>query len=249
MQECIEQLSKILGSALLAVYQYGSSIFGGMQLHSDLDLFVVIKSALSNEQQEQLAKALLLLSTPKRPLDVTFVQQSQINAWRYPPQCSFQYGEWLREDFEKGVIKSNFKMPDLAVIVTQLLLKSRTLFGREPDELLAPVPSSDFRKAMVDHIDDLISNLEVDTRNVLLTLARIWSSLETDEIRSKGDAASWAEKRLPEELRCVIERAAAIYLGKAEEQWGDLQVIPCANYMVEQIDKCSNSSNPIRLSE
>ena len=73
------------------------------------------------------------------------------------------------------------EMPDLAIIITQVLLKSHTLFGSKPEQLLAPVTYSDFIKAMLDDQTRLLSDLEHDTRNILLTLALIWSTSETYE--------------------------------------------------------------------
>lgn len=71
-------------------------------------------------------------------------------------------------------------MPDLALIITQVLLKSQSLFGEQPENILAPVPYADFIKAMIQDLDRLSADLKEDTRNVLLTLAR---TLETNIIR------------------------------------------------------------------
>jgi Aminoglycoside adenylyltransferase, C-terminal domain len=58
---------------------------------------------------------------------------------------------------------------------------------------------------------------------VIVTLARIWSTVATGAIRSIGDAADWALDRLPEEHRMALARARAIHLGHEEERWDDLQ--------------------------
>ena len=42
-----------------------------------------------------------------------------------------------------------------------------------------------------------MADLEGDVRNVLLTLARVWFTLETGTIASKDVAADWAITRLP----------------------------------------------------
>jgi hypothetical protein len=56
----------------------------------------------------------------------------------------------------------------------------------------------------------------------VLTLARIWMTVETGEIRAKETAADWALERLPPERRAVLERARAIYVGDELERWEDL---------------------------
>jgi Domain of unknown function (DUF4111) len=85
----------------------------------------------------------------------------------------------------------------------------------------------------------LLGDLASDTRNVILTLARIWSTVATDVIRSKDEAATWALARLPEEHRAVLARARAIYLGDEQERWEDLEprVRPHVDYVVAEIER------------
>ena len=75
---------------------------------------------------------------------------------------------------------------------------------------------------MLEGIGPLLADLDDDTRNVVLTLARIWTTLGTGEFRSKHAAADWALERLPEEHRAVLARARAIYLDDEPERWDDL---------------------------
>ncbi|HAU0368118.1 TPA: DUF4111 domain-containing protein [Legionella pneumophila] len=83
-----------------------------------------------------------------------------------------------------------------------------------------------------------MSELNSDTRNVLLTFARIWSTVETDAIRSKPAAANWAIDRLPEQYRSVIKRAKAICKGEKKETWDDVWDVikPCADFIIDQIN-------------
>ena len=75
--------------------------------------------------------------------------------------------------------------------------------------------------------------------NVVLTGARVWSTLVTGESRPKDAAADWALARLPEAHRLVLERAWAIYVGDEEEHWGDLRarVRPHVEHVVAEIEK------------
>ena len=72
------------------------------------------------------------------------------------------------------------------------LQASRSLHGRPIGELVEPVPRGDLVRAMTDELPSLLDDLEDDTRNVVLTLARIWMTVETGEIRAKEIAADWA---------------------------------------------------------
>lgn len=246
LEASLELLKTILGADLLGVYLYGSAVIGGLQKYSDIDLFVVTGRATTEDEKNTLAFGLLEISGlymkgGKRPVEMTIVQKASVNPWHYPPHCDFQYGEWLRGDLKNGAIPSygTGEMPDLALLVTQALLKSQTLWGATPEQLLAPVPYHDFIKGMIHDLDRLGSDLEEDTRNVLLTYARIWSTLVTDEIRSKPAAADWVISRLPEQYHCVMMRVKLICIGKEHEYFDDIKAFiePCVAFMVDAIYK------------
>ena len=80
-------------------------------------------------------------------------------------------------------------------------------------------------KAMLHDLDRLGSELEDDTRNVLLTYARIWSTLETNTIRSKPAAADWVMKHLPKNYQPVMKRAKSICIGAENEHWDDIKAL------------------------
>lgn len=244
LHECLEIVKRVLGTDLLGVYLYGSYLIGGLQKYSDIDLFVVTNRSITAEEKIELTTHLLQISGIymngiKPPIEMTFVEKAAVNPWHYPPLFDFQYGEWLRESFEMGNFEpwQSREMPDLALIITQILLKSHTLWGEEPEQLLVPVPYHDFIKAMLNDLDRLAADIEEDTRNVLLTLARIWSTLETNMIRTKPDAADWVIERLPSKYRPVMKRAKSICTGNEEEYWNDLNVSvkACTDFMISRI--------------
>ena len=243
--QSLNLLKNIFGQNLLGVYLYGSSIVGGLQKYSDIDLFVVSSRSTTYEEKTRLVAELLQISgvymkSLKRPMEITIVVKSKINPWHYPPHFDFQYGEYLRKEFEGSIFEPWYtkEMPDLALLITQILLASKTLVGLNPDQLLPKVPSQDFIIATIHALKELAANLSSDTRNVLLTYARIWNTLKTDTIHSKPTAADWAINRLPETYQAVMERARAICIGKENEHWDDIQplVKPCADFMVSQIN-------------
>lgn len=245
VSQCIELLKSVLGEHLLGVYLYGSSVIGGLQKYSDIDLFVVSDRATTQNEKSKLIKGLLHISgiymkSSKLPIELTIVVKSEINPWHYPPNFDFQYGDWLRGKFESGIIEpwSTKVMPDLAILITQIYLASKTLFGPSSNRLLCAIPYRDFILATKVSLKNLMADLCTDTRNVLLTYARIWSTLETDTIRSKPAAALWALPRLPKEHQPVLERARSICTGETIEDWLDLKhlIQPCASYMLNQIN-------------
>jgi len=246
INQCLSLLQNILGQDLLGVYLYGSSVVGGLQKYSDIDLFVVLGRATTPEEKTQLVTNLLHISgiyqkSSKLPIEMTLVMKSEVNPWRYPPRFDFQYGDWLRPEFESGNINPwpTKEMPDLALLITQVLLASKTLWGLEPHQLLCTIPYRDFITAMVQGLEELKVNLNVDTCNVLLTYARVWRTAETDTIYAKPAAADWVINRLPTEYQAVMKRAKAICVGEESEYWEDVKTLvkPCADFIVSKINE------------
>jgi ribosomal protein S18 acetylase RimI-like enzyme len=133
----------------------------------------------------------------------------------------FQYGDWLRRDFEDGSLRPwSDPNPDLAVLLTIVRRDGRALAGPPPEALVDPVPRDDLHRAMLDELSE-VTALESDVRNDLLTLARIWMTLDTGSIEPKDVAAGWALERLPEDLRAPLAHARDAYVGRAPESWDE----------------------------
>ena len=179
-------------------------MLGGLRPHSDVDVLVVSKRPTTGEEKRRLVERLLTVSRfpasgTRRPIELTILLESDVRPWRSPPRFDFQYGEWLRAEFERGNVEPwpSTTSPELVSLITMALLGNRPLIGPSPADVFDPIPRSDYATAIVDGVDGLLLDLDWDTRNVVLTLARIWSTVATDEIRSKDAAADWALERLP----------------------------------------------------
>lgn len=210
----------VLGAEVAGVFLHGSAVLGGLRPDSDLDVFVVARRRMTDHERRNLLHGLLGISgrgarngEPGRPVELIVVAQGDVRPWRYPPRCEFLYGEWLREEFERGEVPAPAIMPDLAPLITMVLLGDAPISGPPPARLLDPVPHEDLRRAIVAGVPELLADLASDTRNVLLTLARVWTTLATGTVASKDMAASWALDRLPDRHRPVLARARSLYLG------------------------------------
>lgn len=151
-----------------------------------------------------------------------------------------QYGEWLRDGFERGEVEPQPEAnPDLALLIAQVLLADRPLHGPPPADVFEPVPRADLERALAADVDELLPGIHggTDTRNGVLTLARIWCTAVTGDIRSKDAAAEWALERLPLRHRPVLAHARAVYVGDEEERWDDLRALirPHTGHVVSEI--------------
>lgn len=208
------------------VYLTGSWVIGGLRPDSDIDLLLVTKRSLSPYDRNDLLDFLLQFSgrratvCPGRPLEVTSLVLDDVVPWRYPPVCDFLYGEWLRDEFSNGQVPQRRANPDLAVLITSARQHAKCLRGAHPHTLFEPVPTGDLRRAVRDSVEPLLSNLIGDERNVLLTLARMLVTVETDQIVSKDEAAERLLPGLPAQERRTLSLASDAYLGRAVDDWG-----------------------------
>jgi len=243
---------ELLGEAVVGVYLHGSAVLGGLKPTSDLDVLVVANRSMTPDERRELIGLLVPISGRgdptgrSRSIGLEVVVLADVRPWIYPPRLELQYGDWWRDEFERG----NFSPwespnPDLALLLEVVLQADHPLFGPPPSEVLDPIPSGDLRRAMLDSIPALLSYLDGDERNVVLTFARIWTTLATGLIRSKDAAADWAIPLLPPEHRPVLALARDIYLGDAPEAWGDLfpRVRPHVDHVIDEIRRVAASSD------
>jgi streptomycin 3"-adenylyltransferase len=228
-QRVVMLVREVLADGIIGAYLHGSAAFGGLHPTSDIDLLLVARRPTTPAEKRALIERLLAVSSRgdvagrSRPVELTIVVQDDMRPWRYPPRLDFQYGEWWRGEFERGnVTPWESPNPDLTLQLEMALQAKHPLFGPLPAEVLDPIPHADVRRAMIDSIPALLSDLDGDERNVVLTFVRIWTTLATGVIRSKDAAADWALPLLPPEHQAVLVHARAIYLGEAAEVWGDL---------------------------
>jgi predicted nucleotidyltransferase len=228
LDDVVEFLSALLGDAMSAAYLCGSAVHGGLRADSDLDILLVLARPTTQIERRGLIDGLLARSRgpeqrDRRPLEVSVVVLPEIRPWQYPPPLELQYGDWWRSAFAAGELSPWISPnPDLAVLLASVREDGVPLVGPTAVELLDPVPGGDLERAVRDVIPVLLPGLEEDdTRNSLLTLARIWLTLATGRIESKHVAAAWALERLPVEVGEGLRLARAGYLGEARDTWDE----------------------------
>jgi predicted nucleotidyltransferase len=230
IEEVIAVLRGSLGNVLVGAYLHGSAVLGGLRPDSDVDVLAVSARETTRAQKQRILSGFLAASgnssraDARRPIELTIVGASEVRPWRYPPWRDFQFGEWLRERFERGdpdLFRPRID-PDVAILLTMVRLADVTLVGSAPRATLDEVPRRDFHDALVAGVPGLIDEIDSDTRNVVLTLGRIWNGIATGGILSKDAAAEWALERLPPEHRPVMTRAREGYL-LGNESWEDLR--------------------------
>lgn len=154
-----------------------------------------------------------------RPLELTVINITDVVPWRFPPWAEFVYGEWLREEFERGAVPEPDHDPDLAIVLKMAIDNSLKLSGDDAADLFDPVPAKDVFRAIRESLPNLLERVAGDERNVILTLARMWMTAATDDIVPKDVAAQWAALRLPQKQASMLSEARLGYLDEIDDSW------------------------------
>lgn len=225
VRSVIELLQAVLGPDLLALYLHGSAVGAGLRAESDLDLFAIVARSLGREERRAIVAGMLDRSRPSgrpeavRPLELSMVTAAAVRPWRYPPPLELQYGDWWRRELAAGETPWASADPDLAILVTTVRADGRALVGPGSSALLDPVPAADVVHATRAAIPGLLLDLDADTRNVLLTLARVVVTIETGDIVAKDIAADHLLATMPADLAGALRVARDGYVGRAVDRW------------------------------
>jgi len=244
--QALKIVEELLGSFAVGVYLFGSAVIGGLRVNSDVDVLVVVNHSLPEVTRRKLIDRLMLISgkigntDSMRPLEVTVINHGDVVPWRYPPKNELIYGEWLRNEFEKGQIQKPTYDPDLAIVLAQARKNSVSLFGPDATNILDPVPMTDIRRAIMESLSGLVDGIRGDERNVILTLARMWLTVAVGKISPKDVAAEWAILRLPKEHATLLDLARKAYRGEYVDKWEgmDSEVTALVNHMKNSIEAC-----------
>ncbi|HEK2044464.1 TPA: DUF4111 domain-containing protein [Proteus mirabilis] len=224
IQQVLNSLTKICKDKLDTIYLHGSSVLGGLQPTSDIDLLVIVKTALTKNEKKSLITDLLASSGRyphdqfgRRPLEITIFVGDQLQDLEYPARCEFIYGEWLRDSFEQGISNIEHDDPEYTLMLAQAKKDSKLLWG---DGFILPeINSQQIRKAILDSLPNLTSSIDGDERNIILTLARMWFTMRTGRFVSKDVAANWSINKIPNEFIEVVTVARDAYLYGTNVEW------------------------------
>jgi aminoglycoside 9-adenylyltransferase len=237
---------------VVGIYLYGSSTTGGLRNDSDIDLLLITHRSLTAHERRQLTELLLRYSGQRatveagRPIELTSVVYPSLAPWTYPPTCDYQYGEWLRDDFSDGTVPQRHTEPDLTILLASARPSSEPLRGPCLDELIEAVPAADIRRAIHDSLPGLLDDVNGDVRNVLLTLARMIVTLESDEIVPKDQAVRRISDRVALEDTRLLDLARRGYLGETVDDWTLLsaQARTTAEHLAARVRELSTDANP-----
>ena len=192
-----------LGARLVGLYLYGSITAGGFDADiSDLDLLVVIRTAMSAREFDDLKKLHedIVRDYPqwKDRLDVAYLPARALQTFKtektrittISPGDPF---EWKEAGY------------DWLINWHEVRRHGVTLFGPSPKDIIAPVSREEFIDAIKAQAGDWREWIRVSRERsrgfhayAVLTMCRSLYACEFGEQVSKQKAAAWAKEELPE---------------------------------------------------
>lgn len=242
IKQAVSIVEELFSEHILGIYLYGSYVLGGLQINSDIDILVIIDEEIQHTVREKLTKELLLISgkiesKEKRCLEVTIVNYNDIISQDFPLKCEYMYGEWLRKDIEAGKIPQAYYEADLTILLWQARKHNILLTGENALDLIPVISEEKVKNAIQTALPNLLEGVYGDERNTLLTLARMWYTLETYDICPKNVAAEWTLSKLPKELKGLMILAIKGYVGECKDDWKnrDKELLQLVDFLKTQV--------------
>jgi streptomycin 3"-adenylyltransferase len=226
-EQLIHDIVSCLQEQLIGIYLHGSLAMGCFNPErSDLDILVITGQALPLQRKRRLIEGLLRLSRQPQPIEISFVQQSDLVPWRYPAPFDLHYSEMWRESYERNLAGEGWlswndtqrRDPDLAAHVTVINARGLCLYGPPIADLFPPVPAEDYLASVAGDIYDGLDRIRIDPVYSVLNCCRTYAYLREGHIYSKAEGGDWALAVLPAQFHPVITTALKLYRKTAAEQ-------------------------------
>ncbi|MEO3386487.1 aminoglycoside adenylyltransferase family protein [Mesorhizobium sp. CAU 1741] len=240
-EETHRLLEKTFGETLLGAWLHGSAATSGLRPHSDIDVLAVVGNVPSHAVRKRLVTEMMHLSVmpgagnASRPVELLVFSRDNLAALPYPARAEFVFGEWLRAEFETGTVPGPEADPEYTLLLAQARNDALPLAGPALKEFVPAIPEISIRRAIADALPALVSSLEGDERNVLLTLARMWYTLATGKFAAKDDAARWAAPQLSTDSASILDEAREAYLSGQDRGWSGLNIENTAAELHKQV--------------
>jgi hypothetical protein len=220
----VPEVQSILGEQFVGMYLYGSLAYGGFDVDSDVDYVVVTKDdltdALFSALQEMHARTAKIDSWCATQLEGSYVPQHALRIFD-PVRVLFNHiDRGPNEQLHRMEIKDEKTSRAWWggwVILRRVLLESGiALAGPAPAALMDPVPDEELRQANLADLHGWFEAMLEDSAQLesfgyqpyaVLTICRILHTHERGAIVSKQDAAKWAQEKLEEPWKSLIDRS------------------------------------------
>lgn len=240
----VEKSKTILQDRLAGIYLHGSAAMGCFHpAGSDLDLIVVVKSALPDPVKRAYMDMAVKLNAkgPAKGIEMSIVRQDVCRPFVYPTPFELHFSaahlDWYRNDPEDYISKMKGEDKDLAAHFTVILHRGRCLYGPPVREMFADVPVQDYTDSIWNDIANTENEIAGNPVYLTLNLARVLAFLKDGLVLSKKEGGEWALGNLPAKYHRPVTDALQAYAGGAGVSCGTDLLKDYAVYMIKQIRK------------
>jgi len=241
----LDGLREILADDLVGVYLHGSLAMGCFNpQRSDIDLLVVTRQGMTVKTKWRVAGSLLHCSNDPRPIEISFLSESNLQPWRHPTPFDFHFGEDWRMGLEEQMADGRWRTwndeprtdADLAAHATITLNRGICLYGRPTEQTFPAVPHQHYRDSIVRDFEWASERLAVYPVYFVLNACRVLAYLREGRICSKDEGGEWALGALPQAFHQMIKRALNVYRGLSVDEHFDATTLErFTRYMGEQV--------------
>ncbi|MEM6431031.1 MAG: aminoglycoside adenylyltransferase domain-containing protein [Deinococcota bacterium] len=202
LTELVKRLGEVLEPNLLGVYLYGSTVTEDFDITlSDVDLLVVVASDVDADMFKQLDNLHQTLVAHHPHWD------NRVDIAYLTPQA-LQTFKTAKSTF--AIISPNepfcYKTAGREYLLNWWMVReqSMTLFGSNPQTLIAPISKAEFLDSVREHVhfwrEQWLPTIyrRQDQAYVILTFCRALYALEFEQQVSKQRASSWAQEAFPQ---------------------------------------------------
>jgi hypothetical protein len=194
LDELVETLADTL--ALEAAYLIGSAATGAYEHgRSDLDVYAVVATALSDAEKEQLVARIEQLRCPARALELVIYSAAEAASPRPRFELNLNLG---KEEVAGAEESSHWFVLDRAIAEDHAV----PLVGPPWRDMFAPVAREDLLEAIGQSLD-WQERFDPLGRSALLNACRAWRWLDEGDWISKPEAAAWLRSRVRTALEDV----------------------------------------------
>lgn len=246
----IRKMHLQLESQIVGVYLHGSLAMGSFNpARSDIDLLVVTETPMGMATKKKLVSLFLKQSGNPFPVEVSFLNVSQLVEWKFPTPYDFHFSEYWRERYELDVAhgtnaclarEEKFDI-DLAAHLMILNHRGICLEGQPIHEIFPPVPKADYLASILDDYADCLERIHEKPVYSMLNLIRVYWYIKEGEICSKKEAGVWGTENFPAEFASIIEKGLAVYTGEEmDAQFHDAELTQLRDYINGKVESFGN---------
>ena len=242
LESFVKQSQNILGDNLVGIYLHGSAVMGCFnEKKSDIDLLIVVDTALSKEVKRQYMDMIVELNAyaPEKGIELSIVRKNVCKPFIYPTPFELHFSithlQWYKANPSDYIDKMNGIDKDLAAHFTIIYYRGKRLYGKEIKDVFEKVSKEFYFDSIWNDIENAEEEIMENPTYIVLNLCRVLAYKKDELILSKREGGNWGIDNVSKKYHCLILQALDEYSSDKSMKWDENCARDYAAYMIEQI--------------